>query len=85
MDVADYHVVVAACFALRSVIALFWLHSARVVHFDVKPDNLLLAKPPQYMSLFDLLRFPVKIADLGLSRVCAASIVSGTPKGTPSR
>ena len=52
-----------------------YLHSRRVVHFDLKCDNLLC-------DLRDLNRPVVKIADLGLSKKKAATFVSGNMRGT---
>ncbi len=52
-----------------------YLHSRRVVHFDLKCDNLLC-------DLRDLNRPVVKIGDLGLSKKKAATFVSGNMRGT---
>ena len=52
-----------------------YLHSRRVVHFDLKCDNLLC-------DLRDLHRPVVKIGDLGLSKKKATTFVSGNMRGT---
>lgn len=52
-----------------------YLHVRRVVHFDLKCDNLLC-------DLRDLNRPVVKIGDLGLSKKKAATFVSGNMRGT---
>ena len=54
---------------------LEYLHTRRVVHFDVKTDNLL-------GDLRDLSNPVVKIADMGLSKRKATTFVSGNMRGT---
>jgi serine/threonine protein kinase len=49
--------------------ALEYAHSLRLVHRDVKPANLLVARSGRKLS--------VKVADFGLARVCQATCVSG--------
>jgi len=52
-----------------------YLHRNRVVHFDLKCDNLLC-------DLRDSQNPIVKIGDLGLSKQKAATFVSGNMRGT---
>jgi serine/threonine protein kinase len=65
-----------AALALGAANGLAYLHSKKVVHFDVKPDNLLLDGPPALPSLIAggaaaaAAPMPgVKVADFGLSMV----------------
>lgn len=55
--------------ALNAVNGLAYLHEMRVVHFDLKPDNLLLSSDGADIS--------VKVADFGLSKEKWQSYVSG--------
>ncbi|DBA94196.1 hypothetical protein WJX77_007431 [Trebouxia sp. C0004] len=66
---------VRAAIALQAARGMEYLHSRRVVHFDLKCDNLLC-------DLRDLNRPVVKIGDLGLSKKKAATFVSGNMRGT---
>ncbi|KAK9804337.1 hypothetical protein WJX72_008076 [[Myrmecia] bisecta] len=66
---------VRAAIALQAARGMEYLHSRRVVHFDLKCDNLLC-------DLRDLMRPVVKIGDLGLSKKKAATFVSGNMRGT---
>lgn len=53
--------------ALHAVKGLAYLHDMNMVHFDVKPENLLLDGP---LMVYDP-TFPVpmvKVADFGLSK-----------------
>lgn len=52
-----------------------YLHSQRVVHFDLKCDNLLA-------DLRDTRQPTVKIGDVGLSKHKAATVMSGNMRGT---
>ena len=52
-----------------------YLHSQRVVHFDLKCDNLLA-------DLRDMRQPLVKIGDVGLSKHKAATAMSGNMRGT---
>ncbi|KAK9867004.1 hypothetical protein WJX84_008904 [Apatococcus fuscideae] len=66
---------VRAAIALQAARGMEYLHSRRVVHFDLKCDNLLC-------DLRDLHRPVVKIGDLGLSKKKATTFVSGNMRGT---
>lgn len=61
--------------ALDIAICMEYLHANKIVHFDLKSDNLLL-------NLRDT-RHPVcKVCDLGLSKVKCRTFVSGGVRGT---
>lgn len=60
--------------ALEAAEALAYLHKSKVIHRDVKSNNILLTE-----------KFQVKVADFGLSRLFPRFVthVSTAPQGTP--
>lgn len=59
--------------AREAINGLAYLHAMNIVHFDLKPDNLLLDKPLRLGY-----ETPgVKVADFGLSKQKFSKYVSG--------
>ena len=61
--------------ALDAARGMEYLHSRKLIHFDLKADNLLC-------DLRDLSRPVVKVSDFGLAKLKAQSFVSGNMRGT---
>ncbi|CAN0915493.1 Probable serine/threonine-protein kinase SIS8 [Linum grandiflorum] len=61
--------------AMDAAFGMEYLHSKRIVHFDLKCDNLLV-------NLRDPHRPVCKVADFGLSRIKRNTLVSGGVRGT---
>lgn len=55
--------------ALHVAHGMAYLHAANIVHFDIKPDNLLVERLPGG-------RYALKVADFGLSKLKVRHFVS---------
>ncbi|KAK9788455.1 hypothetical protein WJX73_009181 [Symbiochloris irregularis] len=69
--------VARAQLALQIASGMAFLHESNVVHFDLKPDNILLDAPLTSQGLLGLQSPCVKVADFGLSKEKRQSYVSG--------
>ncbi|KAG7559929.1 Protein kinase domain [Arabidopsis thaliana x Arabidopsis arenosa] len=61
--------------AMDIAFGMEYLHGKKIVHFDLKSDNLLV-------NLRDLHRPICKVGDLGLSKVKCQTLISGGVRGT---
>lgn len=62
--------------ALNAVNGMAYLHEMKIVHFDLKPDNLLL-DGPIILGQPDVSAPALKVADFGLSKHKWSAYVSG--------
>merc|ERR550525_296211 len=62
--------------------ALRFIHSQDVLHRDVKPSNVLLARKSN-TACDTLERTEIKLADFGISKILEATACASTVVGTP--